>query len=152
MPPIDLDKRNEQFLDANASVTDKRFSSPNKSGPVRGDECEIILRKANRRPIQGVRESLLDLSPESGIGVNTHPLATQVRYRSFSRPTHASHLHVAVVRGQENSKSLVMEQTEKIPQETLPGPLPNLVVHPRRPQLHAVHDPVHFVNDESDDT
>src|SRR5690606_39646707 len=64
-------------------------------------------------------------------------LTTQIGYRPFGRPTHASHFDVAVVRGQENSKSLVMEQTEKIPQETLPGPLPNLVVHPRRPQLHA---------------
>jgi len=28
----------------------------------------------------------------------------------------------------------------------------NLVVHPRRTQLHAVHDPVDLVDDQSDDT
>src|SRR5439155_25350570 len=77
-------------------------------------------------------------------------LPPKIRNRSFRRASASLGLKVAMVRGEKNGKATIEEQVEKPCQETLLRPLAHLVVHAGRTELHAVHDLIDRIDNQSD--
>ena len=83
------------------------------------------------------------------VGVDPGAFPPNVGDCAFGWPPVAFRLDVAVVGGQVDREPVAEQPIQKARHEPFAGPLPNLVVHARRAQLHAVHDLVHLVDDEA---
>ena len=85
------------------------------------------------------------------MGVDASTLTSNVRSGSLPGTAESGGLNVTVVRGQEDTESILQKQIDKVCHERLSSPLPDLVMHSRSAELHAVHDPVHFIDNQTDD-
>ena len=56
-----------------------------------------------------------------------------------------------MIGGQVDTESFLQKQIAEFRHERLTGPLPDLVVHSCGAKLHAVHDLVYFVDNQTDD-
>ena len=125
--------------------------SPFRTNAVRpgASRATTVFGKPDGGPCDGVRELLMYARAQHFVGIDPRALTPYVSDHAFGWPPASLRLDVSVVGCQVNREPVAEQLVQKPRHEPFAGPLPDLVVHARSAQLHAVHDPVDLVDDQA---
>src|SRR5690554_1970127 len=148
MPSFKLYKGNDDFFDGYTAVTYDGISRVHECVAATGYQREIICGQPDRLPLMGKRESPGHLSAEFRRGIDTNTLAASLGNHTFRWASFAFALNISVIGCQPNLIAVIQQLADHRGKKSCMAPLLDLVVHPGRAELHAVHDLVHLVHDQ----
>jgi len=113
-----------------------------------GHQGEIICGQPDRLPLVGKREGPSHLSAKFRRGIDTNTLAASFGNHPFRWAAFTFALDVPVIGRQPDLIAVIQQLADHRGKKSCMAPLLDLVVHPGRTELHAVHDLVDLVHDQ----